>query len=759
MLIKRNILALAAAAMSMSSGLVVSQPTMPIVAFADSSSAPQTSTVAINYGTSYNYGSIGTWREGVALPETATALPGAAEYTLFRNVQAAGGDFLGPEIAESITEDHPSLTTMMESIHMDVTNVNLYSAEQAKFAIGYDMTMFSTLTSIAAATEKKITMPALMLGMEIVAAFEISASGVNMITPNELVISVSQSYSVHNFVQYYTSGGSPVMSQVYNTDILFTLKPGKALKVAEIFTPSYSSFKTEQSSEYTYDYDVGYVEDAFFMYVPASHSQNVFSLPYEITYFDYAEGHFGLGHSAYGERYGSSRQRMAMKEMRLNVYSDGAYHDTTLTAMNQFQYTQWRDHNSQSPNAFAYLSRALRDNEVGGEGSLIKAYYFPAKEYDITQTSAIKVKSLTFYEKNDSLAYAPEDPVEHKFDIPQSTAANPVMMFNYFTEEATAHCTYEFKGINISNEKAASISATPWAWWRWVCGALTFGMSEGYLALSNAIAEAIYNGQHNIQRFYFNMYDAENHKIPNVFKIDFRYQQGRKEVNKDSNGFMTSAAKPYDDLEQNYARADVTTSRSKVTINGAIDVDMAKNGFVSIEDEPQTLEGIDYSYYYQNVYETKNYSNFMCWWEPLSIWYKTPTSGETVRAVTTKDGSYAVENEDGSFTIYYVDEPGVPHTEIDFYDWLSQTETDGMNHGIEDGEPSDTGKVWDNLTNLVPNWWDGLGNEWKATIGIALGAVAAAILVFILFRFFGGGRTVVKVSGGGGSKYRRRRRK
>ena len=746
-------LALLAASLLVSSGLVSSQA--PLATFAAEQTATETT---LNYATVTNYGSVGEWKTGTALPETSDALEDAAEYHLFRNVISSGAGFLGESIAEAI-EDSPSLVATLDKIHLDKSNVNLYAGNvNLSFSIGYDMMLFTALTEIAAETNKIFVVPALIMDDTIVAAFRINATEAKIITPNEAVTAVSQSYCVYQAVDYYTSGGSPVSHYVYQNDVLFTFKKGAFTNVREICTPSYGNYVTEQSNEYTYEYALGYVEDGLDLRIPHHISEVAFSLPYEITYFDYGNGYFGVGHSAYGEVYGSARQRMAVKDIRLTVYSQGQYNDVHLTGMDAGQYSTWVNYDEKFANRFVYLSRPRLDDEVGGEGSLVKAYYVPLIQYDITVSSYITVKEITFYDKEGSEAYVPSTVTEHHFQIPGTA-----IRFEYYADQATARCYYEFEGINISDESVSQISFGWDSWWRWIARVANPLLADAVFWLGEQAANYYANKGLNCQRLYFNMYSSDNKLIQNAFKIDFHYQQGRKEVNRESDGSLVSKAKPYDDLDPLYAEAEVKMVNSTwYHPMGGVSVDYKTNGFATCEEEPHKINGREYSYYYQNIYNTDTFSDFMCWWEPLSIWYTVPATGETVRATTASDGTFAVKNGDGDYVVMSLDEPGKV-LDIDFDDWVNGVTGNGTNYGIEDGEKNATDQTVDGIVSFFK---DGF-YAYRTVLGIALGVVGIAFIAYLVLKYFGfmgmGGRggssTVVNVNGAAEKPKRKRKKK
>lgn len=223
---------------------------------------------------------------------------------------------------------------------------------------------------------------------------------------------------------------------------------------------------------------------------------------------------------------------------------------------------------------------------------------------------------------------------------------------------------------------------------------------------------------------------------------------GRKNVNVTGDNEILVSAEPYIDLDYYYEKCEVGTAQDQKKFpfhNATVET----NGFVSVEDDPAKIDGIEYSYYYQNIYETRNYSNFMCWWEPLSIWYTT-TGGKTSRATAASDGSYAVEDPNGNMVVMTLDEPGKVQ-DISIQEWLQSVKTNGTNSGIEDGERNDVDKGIDSITNGIADWFGSIGStfdQWKTALGIALGVAGGAVVIFLLFKFFSGGnKTVIHVEG------------
>lgn len=742
--------------------VLVTRPVAPIMTSAEDNPFRQTEMVI---GSSYNFGSIGWADEAHTLKETSEFYPDAKQYQLFRNVLGHGEYVFGAKAMEAFEED--DMGDVANSFHLDKTNINLYASSTADFTVPYDMLMISELKRLAESFGSTISVPALMIEDEIAAMFTATESKVYLVTPNEKFSGVGQTWHVESVVNYVTSGGSVSTRQVYYTDVRFTFHSSEAGHISEITTLSYGDYETEQDSTYTYDFNEGYIPGGIRIYIPTTVWKCV-CLPYEITYFQYESGEFNLGHSAYGERYGTAFHRQYLKDITLTIIANGVNTRVTLSAMTSADYHRWQESDPENLeeydyygmyNKFAYLSRPRNDDEVGGEGSLVRAYYVPFKQYEISRSSRIKVRSMTFYTRDNGLsneAFIPDAHTAETYEIP-----NDLIQFNYYAEKATARCYTNMVGINISNEKVVEAHFSPWEWWRWVAGILTGGVSEGYIAASEAIANGIVNDKYNAQRFYFNVFDMEDQLIPNVFKLDFAYQKGRREVNVDSNGVYINQAKKWDDLDTYYAVAELTDSEINrdLKISGVMfNVTSKQNGFVSVEDDPHEIAGKKYQYYYQNVYETEKYSDFMCWWDPLSIWYTTEGTKQTIRATTTKDGTYVVQDAFGDYVVMDL-ETGEP-TGQDFEEWINTVETNNTNEGIADGEKNNTGINLDGFTD----WWNQVVDamdQWKVVIGIALGAVGIVLIVLLLAKLFGsaGGTTVVKIEGPSSGKAGKRPKK
>lgn len=754
-------MALAASILGVASSLIVKEG--PEIAMQVGADGGDFTTTEVNHPTTFNYGNVGGWI-GDELQNTSEALPNATQCQYFRNVQNHGQTLFGEETIEGLSDMDWALESI-DKFHFDKTNVNLYAdpASSARFTLCYDVMIFTELKRIAAAAETSFVVPALTFGDSLEAVFSVTAEHASLITPNGLVSSVSQSWHVENVVEYYTSGGSPVSRQVYYQDFTFTFKKGAVTKVPEIGTISYGSFSSPEDKYPYLEYDQGYVQDGFRMYIPSNVSSKVVSLPYEVTFLDYQGGEICLGHSAYGETYGIAEHAEYLKDITLEIYSNKKTRTVTFQAMTENEYILWRDYNSHYDNKFAYLSRGRYEDEVGGEGSLVRAYHVPFKEYEITESSWITVKSISFYSllggSSVAQAFIPDDFSSRKITIP-----NEMIRYEFYADKAIARSYVEFVGKNISNETVSNVKFTDWQWARWILGILSLGVSEAHLAIATGLANAISNGTHNIQRLYFNAYDSlTNQRIENIFKMDFKYQIGRKQVNIDSNGGLIKSAKPYDDLDYYYACVEKKDSDRYQAENVNIGFFMfdfegaVSDGFVSVEDDPVEVDGIKYDYFYQNVYETKNYSDYMCWWDPLSIWYEVP-DGKTVRSTNTTDGTYAVLDPNGQYVVLDMDGNKVDQT---FEDWLSNVQTNNINHGIDDGEKNNTGINLDGFTG----WRDQIGqtiDKWKVVIGIALGILGAVLLIFLVIKIFGsfggGSKTVVKIQGQPSGKSRRRKK-
>ena len=653
------------------------------------------SSTDVRYGGFINFGNSIQWHNNDALEKTEDVLPFASSTAFFQDVQILGREVFNQEAINTLTVNNAD--HYLDSIWYGKSNLNYYSGEyDHQISFSYNCSLFSLLTSISYSLNESFKIPALVLDGEIFAYFHVTNSGVKLLTLDNYVVSVTQSY---RDTSYYV--GSEKRYSLDN-DISFMLKSGSFRRIKEVSVLSYGSFDTEQDSVYIYEYKNGYKVCGLTSYLSprSSHNFNYWNvnhyfLPYEITYFDLDGGDLGLGHSIYGERYGVSLQHQYLAQFsfilggnvdNMQTFQMMTYNDSVF--YNRTDVTE----EGKAPalaNKYLRLGRGRKSDElVAGEGSLVYAYHTPYVNHGITHTTTISIVSMWFYEST-SESFMPNH-------IPSDITSNDYIKydslllgskdgihFKYYADKVQGKTYFDMYELNISNQATVAYHGN---WWSYVFSGLALGfVGIGTYYLYNTLSTWESSQNFNIQRFYFNLYGNDNQVLPNISKIEFKYQEGHREVIKEEKPDGTLSVGYYKDLPIKVMRIEAGESSSVTETQFWSSKETQIDAFIDISESPERLGDIDYCYYYQNVYETQNFSDFICYYSLLSCWYTT-YEGQTERLTTDPNGYYLTTDENGDYIVASIEHPeGV---DVNVEDFL-EAETTGSIHNYEDGEHSD----------------------------------------------------------------------
>lgn len=727
----------------------------------------------MNWGYYMYYGSTMVWNDTNNVPKQPFDVLGTYEESYhYQNFVGKETDIFGEtywnqlETTPISDGSETMLSDYADDLYFATSNSNIYFNNKNDFKLAFQFSeeLLSTLVSIADKTNKSFQMPCITFDDEIFSYFDVSRNGVNIWTLNQYVKKAELTY----FDNSYYSGNE--RRYVLDTGVVFDIKGGSFEKIREIgilcTTHSFKSVSTTSDYGFYTSSKYGWSEQGLHIYYPTSNKNTIKILPYEITYFDYYNGDIGLGHSIFGEKYGSDQKRKYLSSISFDVISNGHVPVTyTLNLMSHNEYNTFADSSvSESDKSsalrgkFTYLGRGKHDEEVMdygeniGSGSLVYANYMPYVPYPTEYVASINVSSMSFYNgstvSNNGLAYLPDNT---NGEIETYIVPKDSLKFKYMADEqALGVCTSEIYEVNVSGERVVTYRTDTWA--KVVMGIFN-PLNLLYNWASEEIGSNIASSGKNIQRFYFNMYNSDNQKIENIKKVEFAYQYGKgkyQEPNivKNDNGSMDVLFR--DDLGTPMVqRCEVSNSSSNIVDTWVNNVQIQEDGFVTIEDNPQKLEGIDYHYFYQHIYHTAKYTesginrsayyDFICAWTPLSIWYEH-TQGQTIRLTTNREGYYISHDEYGNNIIVSVDNPtedsGIKYTDFIKSDFGVEYEN------YDDAERNNSDQAVDEFVDSVKGFFEsigeyfqGLGSGLSNVLMIVLGVLGVGITVVLIIKF------------------------
>lgn len=629
----------------------------------------------------------------------------------------------------------------LDEIYYSQSNVNIFKRNSSdyKLAVGFDEYTLLYLRHLSEFTGTNYTIPALYINDKLIMGFDVTSTRITAKFDNNYLVSknINQYYDLafHDENKYSNTG---------LTYFDFTLKSNLMDKITSITQISYANWITEQDRDYYYDFDLGYTLDHtglhFGLYKDKSVFKNV-SLPYDITYLDLFNGDINLGNSIELIHYGTQYHNWYLSKLIINVFTNydangkPLYEDVEFIKMSEDNYkniytnTQLNDNNKKEllENQFTYSARLPKDDEIGyGSGGLIRSYYIPYLNNKIYGNSYFKVTSICFQNKLEA-DIGDEGVLELSFDLTDIEA----FKYRYFVDQVISIGKFEMTGVNLSD---TPVFDRYYHWSMYVA-------SLGLFAAGEFFEEQAKNRNLNIQRLYFNCLDSQNKKISNVHKIQFKYQEGVQAVNKTINNDGTINLHYYDEIEIKTKEIDASNSSEFVWNNflHLAGTSTMVDGFVIAENDGHCINGINYQYYYQNIYHTadvdgyKAYEDFIHYWSLLSFWYKT-SEGTTQRVTTNDNGLYLNIMEDGSQIV--MDLNTGEESDVSVEDFLTQ-EVNGVVHDYEDGERNDVDQFWDDVTSRFNDFFDSIDDFFNqagviilSILGSVLGIGAIVLLVW-----------------------------
>lgn len=299
----------------------------------------------------------------------------------------------------SYTDFDETCKEYAERISYYTSNLNYYSTGNSDliFSIPFETSVLEDLIGLSNAYNTGFKIPCLILDDEVFAVFDIDHGNVNLLTPNSMVKSVGLAHEHMNYVTSYTASGAPgERAYIDYLDIIFVVKKGTFEKISE-----FTSLTTD---------DGRFVGSVYF---PLTRDHMI--LPYDITYFDYNHGSICLGHSIYGDQYGTDNPAKMLSKVTFEVESDGKK-TYSWTSMSKSQYQTYIVSGNYTEsqkraallNKMVYGPRGTYEDEIApsGTGGLVWEPYCPYYQYEITADSVIKIKQLSFVTKSSSSNFA-----------------------------------------------------------------------------------------------------------------------------------------------------------------------------------------------------------------------------------------------------------------------------------------------------------------------------------------------------------------
>lgn len=668
-----------------------------------------------------------------------------------RNGISKGSEFINHELLEFADENHAKYSYVMENLDnlmLSQSNTNIFIKPDSviDLAIPYSNHTLSYLRSLSSITNKNFSVPAIIIDNIAIARFDVNPNRIKLVFDNGIL-------NDNIIEQFYETNGNGINDRVgYGyTYFDFTLKPNVYKKIKSIivlhFTDTYWSGVELSRNVYTNNNSVYSVKNDCIKAIGGSfedfkigfnnkYYDSLTSSPFDVAYFDYQNGELVFGNDVNHVPYGSFEQFNYLIYLKLRIYVDkdgdgiSCYEDVEFTKMTKSEYDDIycdgtlsdEEKASLLKNKFTYLSRLPREDEiVTGSGGLIYSYYFPYKD-TITDNSKITILSMEFTDFTSFYEGSDEYYLTYICDFEENTSA---FEFKYMVEEVVGIGSYEMIGVNLSDTK---VYEQNYSTMTHILGNILIPGSTLILTWLFNDSPLSVNAHNNIQRLYFNCFSLDNKKLDKIIKIQFKYQQGRKDVIHDTkeDGTIDICFDPNLKIFDKTLEAKDESESIKISsIPGDKDGEIIEqqNGFYSCEENPHLVNGKTYLYFYQNVYNTDDYHDFINYWSILSYWYLT-SAGTTERIITDKDGYYLTTYE-GEEIVMDIDNNEPADISVD--DFL-KGETNGTVYDYEDGELSDTGQFWEDLENNITNFFNGVGDFFKQAgeifllvLGIVLG--------------------------------------
>lgn len=717
------------------------------VVVANATNGSESQSIDVNYMNSGN-----SWSSGNCPAELD--ITNYNKVNLFRNCEFHGEELIGEAYYSSLSENGIYYSSGLSWFSH---NINLYSKNENssyKIAIPFNTDFFNYLSYISIDLQTSFYIPAIKIDNDLVGRFYVNGSSIKLVTFGSNYLSVSESYCILSDYEYQTVIYFNLEIQTsYKKNISHISSLDKGF-----YASDYGSVITDHDGFYNFDYKKGYVPHDSRYNFPFFYDANCMVSPYDITYLDLSggDGDFSLGNSIYGEVYGASRQVLRLVGITFAVNYKGISEELDgegllqLNNMDESDYHNFVDNeNFEVPvNEFVYLSRGRYEDEVGGEGSLINAFYIPNPDLSHIDDSMISVYSMTFINAGRTSWVSAYDPRERltgqgvsysteTYYFPYNISSLDKcrgISFAYHGEDALGYCSQRTVGINCSNEHVSTYHSSGLTYFLANIFIPFFGTLVVY-ASDTIISGNISEGK-NIQRILFNVYDSRNQIIKNIHKIQFCYQKGNREPLVDEKSSNIYNLKPYSDLTKHIVETESSESLLSVNSNVWRTVSTQENGFMALDEgEHYRVGEYDYRYFYQNIYDTKTRSNFMCYWSLLSVWYVKP-AGTTERLTTSVDGYYLKwDDEKQDWVVVSIDNPDVD-SGITIEEYLNG-DTYGSNEGFEPPEDNDFDKKMKNLFNGFEDFLENFGKWFLILNAVVLGIGLIGGVAYLIIRFGG----------------------
>lgn len=710
----------------------------------------------------------------------------ASQYTAYRDVIYEGEEVLGEYISNLWIENNAGhLGYVDPSLVITESNTNIYieSGDYATLSLSFTCELSDYLYRVANTIGYDFMMP--LFWFDNVPAIFIKIQKNN---------SWSSIYSNNDIIEAaisYANGRESLSTNEHNIDalpeicVLLKIKPSTLTRISSIRSLTWNCAALLGGSNYKIT-DNNVYEKTKYLISPYCESQqlhikaihNAKILPAEVKYFDVETGSLTLGHSLTHERYGVADYTWFLNSVTFEIYQNGSYQEYTYSLNTESEYDDFLNTNIVKPYTFYYGPRLPYENEAGaiGSGGLIYGYQMQAGEIvNPSHSSVINIKSLNFYKTTDE---------DNKFEF-YSEIANPVtkavslnnkeITFNWYADKATALIHVDMLERNESNLHETTYSATPTTYV--AAEVLLPGLGAFFSWLAGSIASNVSSSGKNIQRFYFNFYEKlglEQIPIDKVMKLQFKYQLGnypRETIQYNwiddrdhSKGYRSVSLHQVDGVPVEHVTVAVRNNHKETTIH-TIDEQMNSlgyieshevDGFIDARSSNITINDIEFGYFYQHIYHTDDYRDWMCYFSPLSIWYET-TAGTTVRGTTDNDGYYLTYDADGNEIVMNIEDPEAP-SDMTVEEFLDREKEDVTVIDYEDPEENNTDQIITNIENWwnsVVDWFQSAGNGF-ATFFKILAIIAIVVIVIILLvliiRFIRWIYRSLKDDGGGGHR-------
>ena len=739
------------------------------IVVANATNGSESQSIDVNY---YNNGTV-QWSLGNS--PALLDINNCNQVNLLRNCEFHGEELIGEDYYSSLSEH---ITNYTDTLCWFSHNINLYSKNEVssyEIAIPFDSNLFTRLSAISIDLQKSFYIPAIKIDNDLVGRFYVNGSSVKFITFGSDYLSVSESYTTFSPSGYENNYSFQLYSIIYfqleiqtsykkNISHISTLDLG-GFRDSE---NGYGSVRTYHDNFYNYDYKEGYIPYDSLYNFPFIYDDNCTVSPYDLTYLnlsgvydenDYWDGSYGdfsLGNSIYGELYGTHRPHSALLGITFRVKYSGISPELDGEGLLQFirmdddDYGNYCNHDSNLlNNTFFFGYRGRFADEVGGEGSLIGAYCIPLLNLQNIDDSIISVYSMTFVKAYRSAylysAYDPREDLTNNgvqystetiyfpCDISSYEKASGIS-YKYHSDPAVGKCSQRTVGINLSNEFVTTYVSSP----------LTYGLAnlavpifgEIIVYICDYFASGNMSAGKNIQRIMFNLYDSQNRLIRNITQLQFAYQKGNREpqVIETEDGIYN--LKKFKDLKLEFITRGKADSLVSQTSNIWRTISTQENGFMELpEGQSISVGEVDYTCFYQNIYNTKTRDDFMCYWSALSVWHVIE-SGETERLTTNVDGYYLVYDEDDmNWHVVSIDNPD-EDVGISVDDYLNG-DTYGHSDGIDSPEDNDFDKKMKNLFSGFEDFLENFGKWFLILNAVVLGIGLIGGVAYLIIRFGG----------------------